>query len=113
VTSGGYVLDGFPRTLRQAEMAFQQALPLGATADAVVYMAVPDDVVRERLQGRSSAGRLDDADTAVIERRLRIFHSETEPLLEYYRNRGLLVTIDATSSPQDVLDATLAALSAR
>lgn len=113
VTSGGYVLDGFPRTLRQAEMAFQQALPLGATADAVVYMAIPDDVVRERLQGRSSAGRLDDADTAVIERRLRIFHSETEPLLEYYRNRGLLVTIDATSSPQDVLDATLAALSAR
>lgn len=113
VASGGYVLDGFPRTLRQAELAFQRAVPLGATADAVVYMAVPDEVVRERLQGRSSAGRLDDADSAVIERRLRIFHSETEPLLEYYRNRRLLVTIDATLSPEDVLEATLAALAAR
>jgi len=112
VAGGGYVLDGFPRTLRQAELAFQDARPLGAAAEAVVYLAVPDEVVRERLSGRST-GRLDDGDSEVTERRLRIFHSETEPLLEYYRNRGLLVTIDATGRPEDVTAATIAALEQR
>jgi adenylate kinase len=110
--SGGYVLDGFPRTLRQAELAFQVALPLGATADAVVYLAVPDEIVRQRLAGRS-AGRLDDGDSEVTERRLRIFHSETEPLLDYYRNRGLLVTIDAVGRPEDVSASAIAALEQR
>jgi adenylate kinase len=112
VANGGYVLDGFPRTLRQAELAFQEALPMGATADAVVYLAVPDEIVRQRLAGRA-AGRLDDGDSDVTERRLRIFHSETEPLLEYYRNRGLLVTVDATGAPEDVTAATIAALERR
>lgn len=113
VASGGYVLDGFPRTLEQAELAFERAQTIGATADAVVYMAVPDDVVRERMRGRSADGRADDADTEVIERRLRIFHSETEPLLDYYRHRGLLVTVDATAPPDEVLAASVAALSER
>jgi adenylate kinase len=110
--SGGYVLDGFPRSLRQAELAFEFALPAGVTADAVAYLAVPDEIVRERLALRAAAGRPDDRDE-VIERRLRIFHSETEPLLEYYRNRGLLVTIDATAVPNEVFAALIATLDAR
>ncbi|MGC9961299.1 MAG: nucleoside monophosphate kinase [Acidimicrobiales bacterium] len=112
VASGGYVLDGFPRTLEQAELAFARAQTIGATADAVVYMAVPDEVARERLRGRSADGRADDADTEVIERRLRIFHFQTEPLLDYYRRRRLLVTVDATASPDEVFAATVSALSA-
>ncbi|HXY44515.1 MAG TPA: nucleoside monophosphate kinase [Acidimicrobiales bacterium] len=112
VADGGYVLDGFPRTLRQAELAFREAVPMGATADAVVYLAVPDEIVRQRLAGRSE-GRVDDGSSEVTERRLRIFHAETEPLLDYYRSRGLLVTIDAAGPAEEVTAATIAALEAR
>jgi len=106
---GGYVLDGFPRTLAQAERAYELAVPAGVTADAVVYLAVPDDVARERLLHRAE-GRADDADPTVIERRLRVFHEETEPLLDFYRERGILVTIDAAGPPDQVTEAMLAAL---
>jgi adenylate kinase len=106
---GGYVLDGFPRTLAQAERAYELAVPAGVTADAVVYLAVPDDVARDRLLHRGE-GRPDDADPDVIERRLSVFHDETEPLLYFYRERGILVTIDAARPPEDVTEAMLAAL---
>ena len=107
---GGYVLDGFPRTLAQAERAYELAGPADVTADAVVYLAVPDDVVRERLAARAVDGRTDDADPKVIERRLRVFHDETGPLLDFYRNRGILVTVDATPPPDEVTAAMLEAV---
>jgi adenylate kinase len=103
--TGGYVLDGFPRSLSQAERAYAAAAPGGDTADAVIYLAVPDDVARERLAGRAREGRSDDADASVVERRLRVFHEETEPLLDFYRERGILKTIDAGPSPDDVTTA--------
>jgi len=109
---GGYVLDGFPRTLAQAERAYELAGPADVTADAVVYLAVPDDVVRERLTARAVDGRVDDADGDVIERRLRVFHDETEPLLDFYRNRGILVTVDASRPPDEVTAAMLEAVKA-
>jgi adenylate kinase len=107
---GGYVLDGFPRTLTQAERAYELAGPADVTADAVVYLAVPDDVVRERLAARAVDGRVDDADANVIERRLQVFHDETEPLLDFYRNRGILVTVDAAPPPEAVTAAMLEAV---
>lgn len=107
---GGYVLDGFPRTLAQAEAAYEFAKPADVTADAVVYFALPDDVARERLSARASAGRSDDADGDVIERRLQVFHEQTEPLLDFYRNRGILVTVDATPPPAQVTRAMLDAM---
>jgi adenylate kinase len=107
---GGYVLDGFPRTLAQAERAYELAGPADVTADAVVYLAVPDDVVRERLAARAADGRIDDADPDVIERRLRVFHEETEPLLDFYRNRGILVTVDASPPPDEVTASMLEAV---
>jgi adenylate kinase len=106
---GGYVLDGFPRTLPQAERAYELAGPADIAADAVVYLAVPDDVVRQRLMARAD-GRVDDADPEVIERRLKVFHEETEPLLDFYRNRGILVTVDAAQPPNDVTAAMLDAV---
>ena len=99
---GGYVLDGFPRTLAQAERAYELAQPADVTADAVVYLAVPYYVVRKRLASRAVDGRVDDADADVIERRLRVFHDETGPLLDFYRDRGILVTVDASRPPDDV-----------
>src|SRR4051794_14106893 len=106
---GGYVLDGFPRTLDQAQRAHELAEQAGITADAVVYLAVPDAVARERLIGRAG-GRADDRAPTVIERRLRVFHELTEPLLAYYAERGILVTIDATPPPDEVTRAMLAAV---
>jgi adenylate kinase len=96
--AGGYVLDGIPRTLAQAERAYALAKPAGLVADAVVYLDVPDDVARERLAGRAGTGRADDADPAVIERRLQVFHADTRPLLDFYRERGILITVDAVQS---------------
>ena len=93
--AGGYVLDGIPRTLAQAERAYALAEPAGLVADAVIYLDVPDDVARERLAGRAGTGRADDADPAVIERRLQVFHADTRPLLDFYRERGILVEVDA------------------
>ena len=107
--TGGYVLDGYPRSLAQAEQAYAMAVPRGDTADAVVYLSVPDGVVRERLAGRGE-GRADDADPEVVERRLQVFHELTEPLLDFYRDRGILVTIDASGTPDEVATAIDAAL---
>jgi len=110
VKAGGYVLDGFPRTLAQAERAYALAQPAGLVADAVLYLEVPDDVARERLAGRAETGRADDADPTVIERRLQIFHADTSPLLSFYRERGILITIDAVQSVGAVSNAIFRAL---
>jgi adenylate kinase len=106
---GGYVLDGFPRTVNQAERAFELAGPAGLAAHAVVYLEVSDEVARERLRGRGE-GRIDDADLGVINKRLAVFHAQTEPLLEFYRGREILVEIDATGSPDEVTQAMLGAV---
>jgi adenylate kinase len=111
VEAGGYVLDGIPRTLAQAEQAYALAGPAGLVADAVVYLDVPDDVARERLARRAETGRADDANPTVIERRLQIFHADTAPLLDFYRQRGILKTIDAVQSVHAVSNAILRALS--
>jgi adenylate kinase len=100
---GGYILDGFPRTVAQARSE-------GVPIDAVVNLALSDDDARERLLGRAAGGRADDANLEAIERRLRAFHSATEPLIDWYRSRGILTTVDATASPAEVTSAILDAL---
>jgi adenylate kinase len=110
VEAGGYVLDGIPRTLAQAERAYALAKPAGLAADAVIYLEVPDDVARDRLAARAATGRADDADPTVVERRLQIFHADTTPLLNFYRERGILMTIDAVQSVGAVSNAIFRAL---
>ena len=97
MTAGGYVLDGFPRTLAQARHAEEIAAP-----EAVIHLELPDEIARQRLTGRAATGRTDDTDPAVIDRRLRRYHSETEPLLDFYGQRGILHTIDAAQPPEAV-----------
>jgi adenylate kinase len=106
----GYILDGFPRTRSQAEKA--EARDGGKLADAVVFLDLPDDVARQRMAHRL-AGRSDDRDREVIDRRLRTFHDETDPVVDYYRDRGRLVTVDAAQPPEAVTAAILAALAGR
>jgi adenylate kinase len=103
--AGGYILDGFPRTRAQAERAYELARAEGVDADAAVYLALDDDVARRRLAGRGE-GRLDDRNTEIIERRLQLFHANMRPILDFYDERGILVTVDA-AEPVDAVTATI------
>jgi adenylate kinase len=108
--SGGYILDGFPRTRAQAERAYELAREKGIEADVAVYLALDDSVARSRLAGRAEGGRVDDADDAVVAHRLQIFHDNMQPLLDFYRRRGILVTVDAAAPIGAVTDAVVGAV---
>jgi adenylate kinase len=99
VESGGYVLDGFPRTVDQAKAAFEVAHELGVAVQAAVHLDVPDEELIRRLLSRS---RGSDDTEAVITHRLQVYREKTIPLLEYYAGREWMFTVDGTSSPDEV-----------
>jgi adenylate kinase len=89
----GFVLDGFPRTMAQAEALDEMLREIGRDLDVVLELQVPDAVSMARLLRRAQLeGRTDDAPDA-IRTRLALYHSETAPLVEHYRIRGNLVGI--------------------
>ena len=99
---GGYILDGFPRTLPQAIAAADLAARLGVTLDATVYLHAADEVLTRRLLERASqSGRSDDR-ADVIRHRLRVYAETTGPLVPYYTERGILVSVDADQPPDSV-----------
>ena len=98
----GFVLDGFPRTMPQAEALEEMLREINRDLDVVLEFQVPDQVGRERMLRRAAEeGRADDTPEA-IEERLRLYHEETEPLIEYYRLRGNLVGIHADRPVNEV-----------
>jgi adenylate kinase len=99
---GGYILDGFPRTLPQATAAAELAARLGVTLDAAIYLYAPDDVLTRRLLGRASQGGRADDVADVIQHRLRVFAETTGPLIPYYTQRGILVAVNADQPPDAV-----------
>lgn len=104
VENGGYVLDGFPRTVRQAEEAYAWARQEGVELQAVVHLVVSRPELRRRMLARAAAqGRADDTEET-IDHRLDVYESETEPLLGYYASRGLVVDIDGERPVQAVFD---------
>ena len=99
---GGYILDGFPRTLPQATAAAELAARLGVTLEAAVYLYAPEAVLTRRLLDRArQSGRADDT-ADVIRHRLRVFAGTTGPLVPYYTERGILVAVDADQPPETV-----------
>ena len=99
---GGYILDGFPRTLPQATAAAELGVRFDVTLDAVVYLYAPDTLLTQRLLGRASQdGRTDDR-ADVIRHRLEVFAAATGPLVSYYAERGILITVDADQPPESV-----------
>ena len=99
---GGYILDGFPRTLPQAVAAAELAARLDVTLDAAVYLYAPDTVLTRRLLDRASQGGRTDDVADVIQHRLRVFAETTGPLVPYYTERGILVAVDADQPPDSV-----------
>jgi len=108
---GGYLLDGFPRTVAQAEAAHALALELGITAHAAVTFDVPREVLLSRLVGRAES-RSDDNEATILHR-LEVYDLQTAPLLDYYAGRGLLERIDGNQPVDEITAATIAALEAR
>lgn len=94
----GFILDGFPRTLDQARILDGIVERLDMPLTGVVHIAVPDEVVVERLMGR---GRKDDTEP-VIRRRLEIFSEETTPIISHYRDKSMLLSVDGVGSIEDV-----------
>jgi adenylate kinase len=104
----GFLLDGYPRNLGQADVLAANLAAAGAPLDAVIEIVVDTEQVVQRLLARGQ-GRADDNED-VIRHRLKVYASETEPLVAYYRERGLLRTVDGVGSVEDVTARILAVL---
>ena len=102
VAQGGYILDGFPRTIPQATAAADLGVRLGLTLDAVIYLDVPEPVLIRRLLARGDQGDRSDDTADVIRHRLAVFAETTQPLVRYYAGRGIMVTVDADQPPESV-----------
>ncbi len=128
---GGYILDGFPRTMPQAESLTEALKAEGAELTAVLDIEVPDEVIVERMAGRrvcpacgesfhlkyhapKTEGICDRCGAALITRaddvpetvlnRLNVYHTQTQPLIDYYRAQGKLLSFDGTASMQNVFE---------
>ena len=112
--AGGFVLDGFPRTVPQAEALGERLGELGRPLDAVVSLEVGEDELRDRLAARAEEqDRAEDDDEGAIRRRLELFDRETEPLLDFYDGKGLLVSVGAEGDVDEVTGRIAAALDRR
>ncbi|MDJ0676284.1 MAG: adenylate kinase [Calothrix sp. MO_167.B42] len=97
-TQSGWILDGFPRTVKQATFLSALLQELHQSQQKVVNLDVPDDVVVARLLER---GRKDDTEE-VIRRRLEVYRSDTAPLIDYYRQQQMLVVINGNQPQEEV-----------
>ncbi len=104
--AGGFILDGFPRTIDQAEALHDMLERRGLKLDAVLELRVPEEVLIDRLMSR---GRADDTED-VIRNRFRVYRDETAPLLDYYQGEHELRTVDAVGTFDEVFDRALHAL---
>jgi adenylate kinase len=110
IGNGGYVLDGYPRTLAQAEAAYRWATARGVTFDLAIYFGIGKDELIARLLKRSKLeGRSDDTE-ATIRHRLDVFERDTLPLIEFYKERGVLLRVDAVGHVDAVTERIFAEL---
>lgn len=98
----GYILDGFPRTLNQGELTTKLLAERGEKLNRVIYFEVPEAEVIERMKQRlAKEGRADDDEQTQL-KRIEVYKRETEPLVDYYRERGLLSELDAMGDVENI-----------
>lgn len=128
----GYVLDGFPRTIPQAEALDKALTAIGESVDYAINVEVPDENIINRMGGRRACvgcgatyhivysptkeegkcdtcgGELiirDDDKPETVKNRLSVYHEQTQPLIDYYTNKGIIAEVDGTADMKDVFDA--------
>jgi adenylate kinase len=111
--TGGFLLDGYPRTAQQVEELDDILLATGSSLDAVIELVADPEIVVARLLKRATEqGRADDTED-VIRHRLTVYSDQTEPLISVYAERGLIVTVDAIGTVDEVTARIHAALAER
>jgi adenylate kinase len=112
-TQGGFILDGFPRTVPQAEALGQMLQTLNRPLEHVVSIEVPEEELFRRLAGRREIeGRHDDTDDTIY-RRLEVYHRETAPLIQYYHHHSLLRPVPGVGTVEDILQRITAIINSR
>jgi adenylate kinase len=110
--SEGYIFDGFPRTVAQAEAVSSME---NGSVDLVLSLEVSDEEVMRRIAGRLRAASLQgnqraDDETSAVAERLRVFHAQTAPVIDYYSGKDLLVRVDGVATEEEVFDRLMTAV---
>ena len=109
-TRGGFILDGYPRNLAQADALDGLLQRIGQPMDYAVQLEVAQDLLVERIAGRAKQeGRADDAPEAV-RKRLQVYDEQTAPVIEFYRQHGQLTVVDGVGSLDEVFTRILEAI---
>ena len=112
-TKGGFILDGYPRNLAQADALDQLLKRIGQPLDAVLKLNVPDADIIKRTEIRFKAeGRADD-NPDTVRRRLEVYAQQTAPVADYYAQRGLLAEVNGVGAIDEIFARLLAALNTR
>jgi adenylate kinase len=98
----GYVLDGIPRTMTQARAAYELAVEMDMTADVALHLQADEEELTRRLLARALVEHRADDTEDVIQRRLAVYHEVTKPILDWYTDRGILISVDAMRSAEAV-----------
>lgn len=108
--SRGYLLDGVPRTVAQAEMLQVMLKERGSSLSSVVQLSVPEQVLLDRIRHRGGAGSRTDDTAEVAAKRLQVYWSQTAPVAEFYRLQGLLVEVNGVGTVDEVSERIFAAV---
>ena len=101
-TANGFILDGYPRNLAQADALGKLLARIGQKFDAAVQLDVPNELLVERIAGRAKAeGRADDSPESV-RTRLKVYDDQTAPVIDYYRQQGELTVVNGVGELADV-----------
>jgi adenylate kinase len=111
--ANGFVLDGFPRTVRQAEALDEWLEAAGTPLDAALFFEIDEEELFRRLAGRSAALHRSDDTEQTIRHRLEVFANKTRPLVDYYEQRGLLQRVDSIGEVDEVTKRILEGLERR